>query len=308
MGKKVFISYNHNQVEWVKNRLVPSLEAGGADVLVDYREFAAGRTLIGQMDSTQDKADVHILALTNEYLTSGPCQHEMERAIKLDPDFQKGIVLPVKRSNCQLPDSMCGPNMPLYVNLQNDKVAVADWDKLMDACDANLGATVPDWLKVRDEIQMYIERGESVNLVTYGKVKWGKLLDHIKREHFNDFGIIDVEDPRVTTRKALVEEILGQCGTYTSVSSVLGDDLVTLGRELSSKVTPSRLIIKRFHHVKNRQYYDLELFSALRNLITESRKLILLIQSRIPFIELLPHDHPLSSITNLKTIELRGRS
>ncbi len=201
MGKKVFISYNHNQVEWVKNRLVTSLEAGGADVLVDYHEFAAGRTVIGQIDSTQDKADVHILVLTDEYLASGPCQHEMERAIKLDPDFQKGIVLPVKRSNCQLPDSMCGPNMPLYVNLQNDKDAVADWDKLMDACEANLGATVPDWLKSRDDIQRYIEGGDSVNLVTYGKVKWRELLDHIKKDYFDNFGIIDVESPGVTTHR-----------------------------------------------------------------------------------------------------------
>ena len=308
MGKKVFISYSHNQVEWVRKRLVPSLEAGGAVILIDYREFVAGRAAIGQMDSTQDRADVHILVLTDDYLTSKYCQHEMNRAIKLDPDFQNGIVLPVMRSNCQLPDSMRGTNMPIYVDLQNDKDAVAHWDKLMDASEANLGTTVPEWLKARDDIQMYIKRGDSVNLVTYGKVKWRELLDHIKKDYFNDFGTIDVESPGVTTRKALVEEILVQCGVRTSVSGGLGEDLVTLGRVLSLKASPSRLIIKRFHQVKIRQYYDLELFSALRNLITESRKLVLLIQSRIPFIELLPHDHPMSSITNLKTIELRGKS
>lgn len=307
MGKKVFISYDHNQVEWVEKRLVPSLEAGGADILIDYREFAAGRAVIGQMDSTQDKADVHILVLTDDYLTSEYCQHEMNRAIKLDPDFQKGIVLPVMRSNCHLPDSMHGANMPIYVDLQNDTDAVAHWDKLMNACETNLGATVSDWLKARDEIQMYIERGVSVNLVTYGRVKWRELLDHVKKDYFNDFGIIDVEDPMVTTRKALVEEILVQCGTHTNVSGGLGEDLVALGRVLSLKDSQSRLVIKHFHEVINRRYYDIEFFSSLRYLITESRKLVLLIQSRIPFIELLPHDHPLSSITNLKTIELRGR-
>ncbi len=307
MGKKVFISYSHNQVEWVRKRLVPSLEAGGAVILIDYREFVAGRTVVGQMDSTQDRADVHIIVLTDDYLASEYCQHEMNRAIKLDPDFQKGIVLPVIRSKCQFPDSMRGTNMPIYVDLQNDKDAVPHWDKLMAACEADLGTTVPDWLKARDEIQLYIERGDSVNLVTYGRVKWRELLDLIKNDYFNDFGIIDVEDPRVTTRRALVEEILKQCATRTSVPREIGEDLVTLGRVLSLKDSPSRLIIKRFHQVKNRRYYDIDFFSSLRNLITESRKLVLLIQSRIPFIELLPHDHPLSSITNLKTVELRDR-
>lgn len=287
---------------------MPSLEAGGAGILIDYREFAAGRTVIGQMDFAQDKADVHILVLTDDYLASEYCQHEMNRAIALDPDFQNGIVLPVMRTKCQLPDCLNGTNKPIYVDLQNVKEAAANWDKLMNACEANLGATVPDWLKARDEIQMYIERGDSVNLVTYGRLKWGKLLEHVKRDYFNDFGIIDVQDPRVTTRKALVEEILVQCGTRTSVSGGLGEDLVMLGRVLSLKDSQSRLIIKHFHEVIHRRYYDIEFFSSLRYLITESRKLVILIQSRKPFAEILPLNHPLSSITNLKTIELRGRS
>ena len=50
---KVFVSYNHKQSDWARNRLVPCLEAGGAEVLVDWRQFSAGRTVLGQMDATR---------------------------------------------------------------------------------------------------------------------------------------------------------------------------------------------------------------------------------------------------------------
>lgn len=305
MAKKVFISYNHKQFEWVKNRLAPCLTAGGADILVDYKEFGAGRMVIGQMDATQEKADTHVLILTTDYLHSDYCKHEMNRAIDLDPDFQKGIVIPVLRSTCEMPDRLLGQKEPIYVDLKND-TDKAQWDRLMKSCEANLGLAASDWLKVRDEICRYIEPGISVNIVTYGKAKWRELLDHIRKEYFYDFGIIDVEDPKVTTRKALVEEILAQCGTHTIISKKTGEDLVTLGRVISEKTSPLRLIMKHFHEVMHRKYYDVELFSALRYLIMESRKLVLLIQSRMPFAEILPHDHPLSSVTNLKVVELRG--
>ena len=305
MAKKIFISYNHKQIEWVKSRLIPCLTAGGADILVDYKEFGAGRTVIGQMDSTQDKADIHLLVLTTEYLNSTYCQHEMNRAIDLDPDFQKGIVVPVLRASCELPDRLTGQKMPIYVDLKND-TDKAQWDRLMKSCEADLGISAPNWLKVRDEVCRYIERGISVNIVTYGRVKWRELLEHIRKDYFNDFGIIDVEDPRVTTRKALVEEILKQCGTHTIVPKKAGEDLVTLGQEIYDKTSPSRLIMKHFHKVICRRYYDNELFCSLRHLMTESQKLVLLIQSRKPYAEILPHDNPLSSVTNLKVVELRG--
>ncbi len=48
MGKKVFISYSHQQEEWVLQRLKPCLDAGGAEVLIDAERFRAGRTLVAE--------------------------------------------------------------------------------------------------------------------------------------------------------------------------------------------------------------------------------------------------------------------
>jgi hypothetical protein len=67
---KVFVSYSHAQSDWVQDRLVPVLEAGGASVFVDYRHFAAGHTVIGQMDKWQDQAERHVLVLSEQYVAS----------------------------------------------------------------------------------------------------------------------------------------------------------------------------------------------------------------------------------------------
>jgi len=40
MRKKVFISYRQRQAEWVRTTLYPVLSAGGAEIVIDYEEFA----------------------------------------------------------------------------------------------------------------------------------------------------------------------------------------------------------------------------------------------------------------------------
>ncbi len=65
---KVFISYSHQQSEWVTDRLTPCLRSGGAEVLIDQDRFEAGKALVGQMDSTQDQADLNVLVFSPHYL------------------------------------------------------------------------------------------------------------------------------------------------------------------------------------------------------------------------------------------------
>ena len=55
---KVFISYSHKQGKWVWDKLVPCLKGGGAEVLIDRERFEAGKAVKGQMDATQDLANL----------------------------------------------------------------------------------------------------------------------------------------------------------------------------------------------------------------------------------------------------------
>ena len=91
MGKKVFICYSHAQEQWDIARLTPCLRAGGAEVLIDRERFAAGKSVGGQMDAEQDKADVSVLVFPPEYARSDYCLHEMDRALA-HPQARDGAV------------------------------------------------------------------------------------------------------------------------------------------------------------------------------------------------------------------------
>jgi hypothetical protein len=299
---KVFISYSHHQGAWVWDRLVPVLRAGGAEVLIDRERFEAGHALLGQMDDLQDRAGVHVLVLSPEYLASAPCRHEMERAIARDPRFENGVVVPVKRGAVTLPDAIRLPD-PLYVNLTADG-APAPWDLLLRACGADLGTDAPAWLAARDEVRRYLGRGQSVNLVVQGTVAWRELLADLRRDELADLAQVNLERPATASRRGLVTEILRAFGMNTPVPPE-PEDLVDLDRVLSAR-PQSRLALTHFDLAAHRPVYGVDLFAALRYLVMDSRQLVLLIQSRQPFMTISPPGGPLSEIS-LQTVELQGR-
>lgn len=168
MSHKIFISYRHNRQAWVLEKLLPCLEAGGLEVLIDRERSLAGKSVIGQMDAAQDAADQHLLLLTPDYLESGYCLHEMRRAIATDPDFSRGKVVPVVLQTCPLPEALGEENAPVRVDLRDDRDP-GQWDLLMRSCRADLGVNPLDWLKARDGLVRRLERRESVNLVVNGR-------------------------------------------------------------------------------------------------------------------------------------------
>ncbi len=93
----------------MRDRLCPVLKAGGADVLIDVERFGAGIAVHKQMDELQDRAQIHLLVLSPDYLASRPCLHEMQRAVASDPLFNTGSVLPLVRVGCELPPEIKVP-------------------------------------------------------------------------------------------------------------------------------------------------------------------------------------------------------
>ena len=112
---KIFISYTHHHKEKPP---------------VDILHFKAGQSVIGQMDELQDSADCQLLCLSNAYLKSQYCQHEMQGAIDKDPEFKTKTVIPVLLEQVNLPQSISTAN-PLYVKLfGNDSELTHQWDVL----------------------------------------------------------------------------------------------------------------------------------------------------------------------------------
>lgn len=301
MGKKVFISYNHKQRDWVRDRLKPCLEAGGAEVLIDLERFQAGRNLVGQMDRLQDSADTSLLVMTPEYLQSDYCHHEMERAIDRDPSFSEGRTIPIVRESCQIPGRIDQAD-PLRVDLINDRSS-AQWDLLLEACGADLGTDAPHWLDARDQLVQFLERKQSVNLRVTGSPSWRGMLEHVQNDYLSSIAKVDLDAGATASRPNLIGEILKSQGINRSIPPA-PDDLRELQLALSS-IDHCYLELTHFDNVSWRNYGK-DLFSALRHLVMGSRKLTLLVQSRRDFAELIAGDHPLSSI-DIKTVELNGR-
>jgi hypothetical protein len=299
---KVFVSYAHSEQSWVLDRLVPVLEAGGAEIIIDIRQFRAGRTVIGEMDQWQDQADRHVLVITRDYLASNPCMHELERAIRRDPTFTAGIVLPVRRDDAPLPPKITIPNPSLYVDLKDDRDA-ASWGRLLTACAADLGMPAPHWLEKRDEIARYLTDRRSVNLVVDNGTPWRPLLDHVRTRPGLAMPVIDLESGAVVKRPALLREVLRGLGSRTVLPERKGDDLIAFQAEIMARDI-SRVALVHFDMVRHHAFKeDVPLFAALRHLINTERKLAVLVASHAPFLTLLPPNHPMSEI-DMATVSL----
>ncbi len=298
MPKKIFISYSHHQGDWVWGRLAPCLKAGGAEVLIDRERFEAGKALVGQMDAIQDTADASVLVLSPEYLASQVCRHEMERAVARDPRLTTGSVISVMRRQCMLPLLLRDAN-PLYADLRRDRKP-EPWDLLLSACDADLGTDAPHWFATRDEVRRFLERGQSVNLVVRGDgIAWRPLIADLA---LPGMGIVDLQKGSTASRRGLISEMLRSLGVAARVPAE-PEDLAELDRALGQH-DRSWLALTHFDLVTHRNF-GVGLFAALRYHTMDSRKLVLLVQSRMPFAAVLPVEHPLSSI-DIKIVELRG--
>ena len=294
MSKKIFISYRHNDAAWVRDTLYPVLSAGGARVIVDYRDFDAGIALRKQISERQASADVHLLVLTPDYFTSDYCVDEMRRAVATDPHFTRGTVLPLVLQACALPPEITGGD-PLRVDLSGARNLDAEgWARVLRACGADLGTTAPDWLRAYRTTLHALRERRSVNLLVRGNPKWRELLDQLKLA-LPALGLVDLLAGKTATQHGLIEEILRELVNFNGKLPKNGEHLAEFERQLET-AAPSLLALKHFDEVGKRKYTR-DLYSSLRFLIMEKRHVTILVQSRAPFAALLPKDHLLSTLT-----------
>ena len=298
MGKRVFVSYSRKQEEWVHARLYPVLKAGGADVLMDVHRFQAGLGVYGQMDATQDLAEIHLLVLSPDYLASEPCVHEMRRAVAGSP----GRVLPVVREDCTLPPEVQGSDPLLYVKLMGEGTA-DQWDLMTARCEVDLGVSAAEWLRVRDRLREAMLDRRSVNLIYQGSPDREGMLSQLRAD-LGGLAIVDLHSGATVERHLLVREILRELGINRVVQGPHGD-LDELNTCILA-AAPVRLAFRHFDIVTSREAEYTDNFFAAMAYLVEKRKLTLLVESRAPFATLLPATNSLSKI-QMKTVELRGR-
>jgi formylglycine-generating enzyme required for sulfatase activity len=99
----VFVSYSHTDQEWVRNELLPRLERAGLKVIIDYRDFEPGATLLTEMERAVLESRKIVMVLTPAYLGSQWTGFERTLAQVSDPGARHRRLLPVVLRQCAIP-------------------------------------------------------------------------------------------------------------------------------------------------------------------------------------------------------------
>jgi hypothetical protein len=140
-------------------------------------------------------------------------------------------------------------------------------------------------------------------VVVGADIAWRPLLREVSERYGAQVVSVDLQDPGTVTRRGLLNQVLKGLGSRHQVPDGPGD-LAEFDRIISTMPLPVRIALSHFDLAAHRRDYDVDLFSTLRWMIMETRKLVLLAQSRTPFAALLPSDHPLSAI-DIATVVLK---
>jgi tetratricopeptide (TPR) repeat protein len=91
----VFISYSHNDVDWVRNWLLPRLEAAGLRVCVDFRDFDIGGAALDNMTEAAKQSRKTLFVMTPNWTVSEFSQFEALVIQTIDPIGRKRRLLPL---------------------------------------------------------------------------------------------------------------------------------------------------------------------------------------------------------------------
>jgi hypothetical protein len=91
----VFISYKHDDIEWVQKELLPRLQEVGLKICLDDVEFLAGGAAIVSMQDAIEQSRRTVLVLTPRYMQSDWTLFEMLAARTLNPGAMQRRTVPL---------------------------------------------------------------------------------------------------------------------------------------------------------------------------------------------------------------------
>jgi hypothetical protein len=101
--RDVFISYSHQDEEWVDKVLVPELRANGIDVLIDAEHFEPGPAALQNMADAVAGAQRTLVVLTPNWVASQWTVYEGLLTAYDDPTGARGKMIPILRQKCDPP-------------------------------------------------------------------------------------------------------------------------------------------------------------------------------------------------------------
>jgi hypothetical protein len=125
----VFISYRHQDSEWVNQTLLPRLEAAGLRVRTD-KDFEVGMAIEANVEDSIRQSRVTLLVLTPDYLASKWTDFEMALVDQLEPATRQRRVIPVMLQTCELPLRIRSMS---YADFTRSEDADAQFQRLLTA-------------------------------------------------------------------------------------------------------------------------------------------------------------------------------
>lgn len=132
----VFISYSRRNSAWVRNELLPKLEAQGVRVCIDFRNFALGAPLISEIERAVLESRKTLLVLTPDYLASQWTEFENLLVATLDPAARARRMLSLMLEPCELPLRL---RQLIYLDFSHGGDLTFEWSRLLTA----IGSTSP---------------------------------------------------------------------------------------------------------------------------------------------------------------------
>lgn len=96
----VFISYRHQNTDWVRKALVPSLKGAGIKIFIDYQDFRLGAALVTEMARGVEQSRYTLAVLTPAYLESNFTELENILAEHLGLEKSQRRLLAIMREEC----------------------------------------------------------------------------------------------------------------------------------------------------------------------------------------------------------------
>ncbi|GHO90788.1 hypothetical protein KSF_008360 [Reticulibacter mediterranei] len=125
----VFVSYSYEDRPWVRGTLLPTLEAQGLRVCIDFRDFVAGTPSVSEMERVIQSSRKTLLVLTPDYLKSSWSEFEYLMLLTLDPTNLERRLIPLLKAECDLPLRI---RYLTYVSFTEPEVQSISWTKLLN--------------------------------------------------------------------------------------------------------------------------------------------------------------------------------
>jgi hypothetical protein len=104
----VFISYSHQDADWVWQKLLPRLESVGLRVCIDTRDFEIGTPSLVNMEAAVDRSHYTLLVLTPAWVESEWTDFESLLGGTSDPGGRRRKLFPLMLEDCEPPRRISG--------------------------------------------------------------------------------------------------------------------------------------------------------------------------------------------------------